>query len=349
MDFRFRGYKVMANYSGSPQLNERQLALARDRKEWTTALGNRLNVLFGISILNVIILVITFIISLSVQNADRLSEVKDAVNVLKVIAVIALVLAIIYGITICSMGKYNDDLSAAGVLYIFNQVCSVVSNLMGRGSGASSLFNFISLALSIAFILKFCSGMITCFSTIGSGMSLNWESFKTVYLISVIGMLASVLMAIMPGLFGLAVVAVLGFSIMTIIVAIWQIVILRQSATEMLEYTYDPETETRSAAGAFRNMNISAATSRRPVPAPKKPSMTREEARKRAEEMRKRREAKANGIELPESSDEKSDVPSEDAESEEYKIKMLKEYKELLDSGALTQEEFDQKKKEILG
>ena len=65
--------------------------------------------------------------------------------------------------------------------------------------------------------------------------------------------------------------------------------------------------------------------------------------------MRKRREAKANGIELPESSDEKSDAPSEDADSEEYKIKMLKEYKELLDSGVLTQEEFDQKKKEILG
>lgn len=334
----------MSNYSGSPQLNERQLALARERKEWTTALGNKLNVLFIVSVLNVILQVITFIITMSVRSADSYSDVEGAVKALLVVAVISLVLAIIYGVNICSMGKFNDDLSTAGVLYICNQVCSVISSFLGRSSGASSLFNLVSLALSIAFILKFSSGMITCFDAIGSGMSASWESFKTVYLISVIGMLASVIMAIMPGLYGLAVVAVLGFSIMTIIVAIWQIVILRQSATEMLEYTYDPVTETRSAAGAFRNMNISAATHRVPAPAPQKPSMSREEARQRAEEMRKRREAKAMGIELPKSSEERSD-----AADEASKVKMLKEYKELLDSGVLTQEEFDAKKKELLG
>lgn len=332
------------NYSGSSQLNERQLALARERKEWTTALGNKLNVLFGISILNVIVIVITLIITLSARSSNSYSDVKGAIDALKIVLVITLILTVIYGVTLCSMGKYNDDLSTAGILYILYQVASIIKSFMGNGSGISSLFQLVSLALSIAFILKFSEGMIISFVSIGSSMSDSWESFKKVYLISVIGMLASVFVMLMPGLFALGNIGVLGFSILSVIVAIWQIVILRQSATAMLEYVYDPETETRSAAGAFRNMNISAATSRRPVPTPKKPSMTREEARKRAEEMRKRREAKANGIELSESSEEQS----VDAD-EESKIKMLKEYKELLDSGVLTQEEFEQKKKELLG
>lgn len=337
----------MSGYSGSPQLNERQAALAKERKEWTTALGKKLNVLFVVAVLNVIILVITFIISMSVISADSYSEVKGAADALVAILIITVVLAIIYGVTICSMGKYNDELSSAGWIYIIDQICSVISSFLGR-SGAGSLFNLISLALSIAFILKFCSGMITCFEAIASGMASTWESFKTVYLVSVVGMLASAFLVFVPGLAGLAYLGVIGFTIMSIVVAIWQIVILRQSATEMLEYTYDPAKESRSNAGAFRNVSVGGAA-RRPVPTPKNPSMSREEARKRAEEMRKRREAKALGIELPESSDDKSDISPEDAQNEEYKIKMLKEYKELLDSGALTQEEFDAKKKELLG
>ena len=336
----------MSNYSGSPQLNERQLALAKERKEWTTALGKKLSVLFTISVMNVIILVITFIISMGAISADSYSEVKGASDALIVILIISVVLAIIYGVTICSMGKYNEELSSAGPIYIADQICSVISSFLGR-SGAGSLFNLISLALSIAFILKFCSGMISCFEAIASSMASTWESFKTVFLVSVIGMLASVFLVCLPGLAGLAVLGVIGFTIMSI-VAIWQIVILRQSATEMLEYTYDPARESRSNAGAFRNVSVGGSAPR-PVPAPKNPSMTREEARIRAEEMRKRREAKALGIELNESSDDKSDISPEDAQNEEYKIKMLKEYKELLDSGALTQEEFDAKKKELLG
>lgn len=337
----------MSNYSGSPQLNERQLALAKERKEWTTALGKKLSVLFAISVMNVIILVITFIISMGAISADSYSEVKGASDALIVILIITVVLAIIYGVTICSMGKYNEELSSAGPIYIADQICSVISNLLGR-SGAGSLFNLISLALSIVFVLKFCAGMISCFEAIASSMASTWESFKTVFLVSVIGMLASVFLVFMPGLAGLAVLGVIGFTIMSIVVAIWQIVILRQSATEMLEYTYDPARESRSNAGAFRNVSVGGSAPR-PVPAPKKPSMTREEARIRAEEMRKRREAKTLGIELNESSDDKSDISPEDAQNEEYKIKMLKEYKELLDSGALTQEEFDAKKKELLG
>lgn len=88
----------MSNYSGSPQLNERQLALAKERKEWTTALGKKLNVLFIVSVMNAIILVITLIISMGAISADSYSEVKGASDALIVILLITVVLAIIYAL-----------------------------------------------------------------------------------------------------------------------------------------------------------------------------------------------------------------------------------------------------------
>ena len=61
--------------------------------------------------------------------------------------------------------------------------------------------------------------------------------------------------------------------------------------------------------------------------------------------MRQRREAKASGSEI--SAEDSTAKP--DLDKEQETIDMLKKYKELLDSGAITEEEFDAKKKELLG
>ena len=326
-------------------LNERELQLMQSRKEWTTALGKKTNLLFILSILSIIMTVVVLIITVNAMGSRRYSEVKSALNTLYVCAGISLVLSIIHGGTLLSMGKQMDDFSSAGVMYILAQIASLLKSVFSA-SGLGSLFNLVSLGLSIAFLLKFCAAMISCFDTIGSGMSASWESFKTVYLVGTIGALGSVFLVLVPGLAGLAVIGVYGFSVMMIIVGIWEIVLLRQSAVEFLEYTFNPAIETRPGASAFHNVKFNGSTtSPRPVPAARNATMSRTDAVKKAEEMRRRREAKAAGIDPSEF--EQNDEAKLNAEKE--KINTLKQYKELLDAGVLTQEEFDNKKKEILG
>ncbi|MCR5057149.1 MAG: SHOCT domain-containing protein [Clostridiales bacterium] len=151
----------------------------------------------------------------------------------------------------------------------------------------------------------------------------------------------------MPGLYGLGMLGSLCFAIMGIVVGIWMIVLLYKSSVEMKAFSTSPIDTTKRTPGAGGFHNISVGSSR-PSSAritSTKTSMSRAEAIKKAEEMRQRREAKASGSEVPE-----TDAPAKpDLDKEQETIDMLKKYKELLDSGAITEEEFDAKKKELLG
>ena len=60
-------------------------------------------------------------------------------------------------------------------------------------------------------------------------------------------------------------------------------------------------------------------------------------------------EAKTSRINVQNSDDEPADVPADSASSASDDLSILVKLKELLDSGILTQEEFDNKKKQLLG
>jgi hypothetical protein len=329
-------------------MNERERQMMMSRMEWTQTLGKKTNLLFGVSIANIIIMIITLVLTFSAMSSNSYGDVEGTVTILYGLATVSIVLAIVFGSTLISMGQYMDDFSAAGALYIASQICSVLKTILGSSSGLGSIFSLVSMGLSIAYVIKFSGAMIACFDIIVSYMSDSWATFKTLFLVGTIGSVACVFGVFFPGLAQLALLGVYGFLIMLVIVGIWQIILLRESAQVFLEYTYDPAVESRSAAGAFRNVHVRPAGAP-PVPAaPRSSTMSRSDAIRKAEEMRKRREAKAAGIELPETESAENNGSS-NLSGEREKIENLKQYKELLDSGVLTQEEFDKKKKEILG
>lgn len=349
------GYLDMYNNNqGAPQYNDREKAILAERSRWTYEMSRKCNTLFVISIISLILSAVAIIMAVSALTSSRqsYSDLKNTATMVIIIYVASLILSIFYGATILSMGTYMDDFSSAGGLYIGAQICSFLKNIFGSGNSLGSICNLVGAALSIVFILKFSAGMINCFDAIDNYMAGSWESFKTTYLVGTIGTFVSALIAIMPGLTGLGFFGVIGFAIMMIIVGIWQIVLLRQSANEFAVYSNSPKlprtSSSPSGSGVFHNVSVSPAGAppvRRQAP---RTSMSRTEAVQKAEEMRRRREAKANGEVLPEPSEKKTSGTGS-FNDEHANIQRLKEYKELLDSGILTQEEFDAKKKELLG
>ena len=337
----------MTSY-GSGIVNERELKLQQERKERARGLSKKLNTLFVVSILGLILLGLIIVTAIYGTVAIReydVDKAEKAVTMLRLFAIGAIVLAVVQGVTLLSMKEYHDDFGSAGGLFIFSEIMSLLRYLIGTSSGLSSFFSLIGSVLSILFILQFCSAMIASFQAINNGMASDWESFKTVYFVGTIGSIISIVVAIMPGLAVLGVLGVYGFAIMLLIVSIWRIVLIRRSSQEMLYYSVRPiEEERSSGAGAFRNLDLSGQKKKAGPPAPTKPTMSREEAMERAEEMRKRRQMKAEGL----LSEENAETSSKDVKDEQKVIDVLKEYKELLDSGVITEEEFQKKKKELL-
>ena len=222
------------NNQGAPQYNAREKAILAERSRWTYEMSRKCNTLFVISIISLILSAVAIIMALSVLTSSRqsYSDLKNTATMVIIIYVASLVLSIFYGATILSMGTYMDDFSSAGGLYIGAQICTFLKNIFGSGNALGSICNLVGAALSIVFIFKFSAGMINCFDAIDNYMAGSWESFKTTYLVGTIGTFASALIAITPGLTGLGFFGVIGFAIMMIIVGIWQIILLRESANE---------------------------------------------------------------------------------------------------------------------
>ena len=243
------GYLDMYNNNqGAPQYNDREKAILAERSRWTYEMSRKCNTLFVISIISLILSAVAIIMAVSALTSSRqsYSDLKNTATMVIIIYVASLVLSIFYGATILSMGTYMDDFSSAGGLYIGAQ-----KNIFGSGNSLGSICNLVGAALSIVFILKFSAGMINCFDAIDNYMAGSWESFKTTYLVGTIGTFVSALIAIMPGLTGLGFFGVIGFAIMMIIVGIWQIVLLRQSANEFAVYSNSPKLLPKSKTGSI--------------------------------------------------------------------------------------------------
>lgn len=329
--------------NGKVQMNERERLIQTELRARAGELGSKLKTLFGLQIAILGFAAIAFIVALCASG----DTAEDAFWIILFSAIASLVCSVIYCVTLMSMGKYDDEFSGAGALFIAAAICSCIKSIFGTGNGIGSLFSLISSALSIGYMLKFSTGMINSFQAICNGMADDWESYKKAYLVATIGSIASVVVVFMPGLYGLGMLGSLCFAIMGIVVGIWMIILLYKSSVEMKAFSTSPIDTTKRTPGAGGFHNISVGSSR-PSSAritSTKTGMSRAEAIKKAEEMRQRREAKASGSEI--SAEDSTAKP--DLDKEQETIDMLKKYKELLDSGAITEEEFDAKKKELLG
>ncbi len=324
-------------------MSEREKILEADRRSRASQMGGKFRALFGIQIALLILAAVLLIVTFT-ANAEN---VESRLHIIIVIALAVIVLSVVYGVIIISLGKFHDAFSGAGALYITAQIASCIKSFLGTGNAAGSLFSLVASALSIGYMLKFCEGMIDSFESIESGVADDWESYKKAFLIATIGAICSIVVLFMPGLFGLGYLGSIVFAIMSVVVSIWLIILLYNSSVEMTTFSLSPIAPSKhSSAGAFRNISVSgskSAATYTPAPA-RKPAMSREEAIKKAEEMRLRREGK-----LPASdSQNQAEKTATDLAKEQETVDMIKKYKDLLDAGAITEEEFEAKKKELL-
>ena len=207
------------------KLTERERQYQIALRENAAVLGKRFMVMFIISVVSVGLSVITIL------NAYVFSNPQIVFS----FGAIDLALSIAYVVMLFLIGKYNENFTHAGVAYILAQIASVVKSLILTQVG--TLFSLMASALSIAYIVKLCTGMEDCFNQVDAYLAETWVSFKKAFLIITIASIACVLLVFVPILSFLAVIGALFCSIAAIVISVWQFVLLYRSSKTMTDFS----------------------------------------------------------------------------------------------------------------
>lgn len=299
-------------------------------------LGNRLNVLFWLSIATVICSFVESILSRSGGGAAY------------ILVVILIGLSIARAGVIVSLSSISDTFRTAGICYVIYTVCDRLGSFASQG--IYILLSLGSLVCSLIFFFSFYPELAFWMDMTDPYLAENWRLYMKFEIAAVIASF-STLLFILFGLFSLAAILLLIIAVAVLVLGIVELVLLHKSVYACFSYT--PREKESHASQIVPNYSNARNSSGRTPAADewkctcgrinpnftpicscgtkksqaKVAFATMEENTRKAQELRKAKTQQSN---------------------EQETIRLLKEYKELLDSGVLSQEEFDQKKAELL-
>lgn len=213
---------------------EMQEQLEREeRNNRCTALSKKYMQLFMILIGGV---ALNFISTVLANIASGSITFHKAAGILMiVVAASSLGISVLYGLFLLRLERYRFEFKLAGVYYIVAGACEAVSK--ATSGGLSLILTILGAVFSVLYVLKFAVGMSNSFDNIASYMAITWETFKKVYKYVFSGIVICSILSFLP-VFGLiAVIGLLILSIASIVVSIWQIILVFRSARVMKQYS----------------------------------------------------------------------------------------------------------------
>lgn len=303
----------------------------RQKRSEARAIGTRMNVLFYISLASV---------GLAVAALIKVPYVS----------ILGLILNIAFGIVILTIPSDSGEFRNSGIYYLISLGLQFFSNYAGV-----ILFVLVVTIAAAVFSLMYMYSFVavTSDSLVDAdyGLSSSWETYRTAYTIMNIGLAALILLLWIRFITGEAYLFfLLCFSIFAIVLQIWMIVLLGKTGRSLIAYSNLPvtdEPETGSRYGSLRK-NAPAPGSWVCSCGKVNPGYSHtcgcgktqsQVARDKAE----KKMARTASAEKAPAADS-----STIADQSKKNLELLKELKDLLDQGVLTQEEFDSKKAELL-
>lgn len=199
-------------------------------------LGKKMQILCIIIIATIVMAVLAFFGGIIAAATDYLSGSNSIGVFAIVVGIISFGIAIAYGITIIGMGTYDEELKTAGILYICSSVCSNINDLFFDETWIGFILKLTAAILSVIYILKFATSMENLSFNADSGVSDTWAKFRKAYIIVIVGTIVCVFCMIIPIINILAALAAIVFLIATIVIYIWQIVLMFKTAAVMKGY-----------------------------------------------------------------------------------------------------------------
>ncbi len=303
----------------------------RQKRSEARAIGTRMNVLFYISLASV---------GLAVAALIKVPYVS----------ILGLILNIAFGIVILTIPSDSGEFRNSGIYYLISIGLQFFSNYAGV-----ILFVLVvtiaAAVFSLMYMYSFVSATSDSLVDADYGLSSSWETYRTAYTIMNIGLAALILLLLIRFITGEAYLFfLLCFSIFAIVLQIWMIVLLGKTGRSLIAYSNLPvtdEPETGSRYGSLRK-NAPAPGSWVCSCGKVNPGYSHtcgcgktqsQVARDKAE----KKMARTASTEKAPAADS-----STIADQSKKNLELLKELKDLLDQGVLTQEEFDSKKAELL-
>ena len=298
-------------------------------------LGSRLNLMFYCSIISLVVGVIGQIFSRTGNSSAG-----------TIAGIIQIVLALAYGILICTLNSIDDSFVVPGVCYIFAEILSFLGDY--TSSAGAIILGLVSLVCSLVYIFRFVNNLADWLDIAGSYRGDSWRLYLKFFVAIYVALFAAIVFLVLS-LLGLAGLVLILASIGIIVLGIIQFVLLKSSANDCLAYTPRVPQNSHSLSSA---MNASAKNA-----APRGWMCTcgtfnagfapKCKCGKRKSEVVTEKPQNTGKLENDQAVNQ-TPTRRDAIKKEQETVRLLKEYKDLLDSGVLSQEEFDQKKAELL-
>ncbi|MBP5451043.1 MAG: hypothetical protein J6Y16_02280 [Treponema sp.] len=176
------------------------------------------------------------------MNKNEASVVFWSVLV-KVLAPIPTLVSLASIVILFMLGKYYNDYKLAGIFYLISVLITLTARLTDI-----QLLSIIGGVFSILYILKFTEAMTDPLSYADLNLASDWESLRGLYITTYVGIGASALLGVIPIINILALLAMLGFVVLSIVVGIKEIILIHHSAKALILYINTNE-QGRSQAG----------------------------------------------------------------------------------------------------
>ncbi len=309
--------------------------ILNSKKAHFNYLGSRLNLMFYCSIISLVVGVIGQIISRT--GSPSAGTIAD---------IIQIVLALAYGILICTLNSIDDSFVVPGVCYIFTEILSFLGDY--TSSAGALLLGLAALVCSLIYIFQFVNNLADWLDIAGSYRGDSWRLYLKFFVAIYVALFAAIVFQNLSW-FGLAALVLILVAIGIIVLGIIQFVLLKSSANDCLAYTprvpqnshpLSSATNASATNAAPRGWMCTCGTFNAGfAPICKCGKRKSEVFTEKTQNMGKLENDQAVN---------QTPTRRDAIKKEQETVRLLKDYKDLLDSGAITQEEFDQKKTDLL-
>ena len=186
----------------------------------------KLDILFKLKIITVIVAGLTMI-AFVINTANPFTS---DFYIELVLGIVVLVLNLAFSVVLIKLAKYHDGFNIAGVLYIFYAIVSFLKAISDDGSKVLSLVNAV---LDFLYLLKFSSIMIEIYTQVDLALKDSWRSYRKGYICVIAIIFGCAVLAFVPLISGLAGLLLVFAVIASIVLAIWEFILLYKSAKSM--------------------------------------------------------------------------------------------------------------------
>lgn len=207
------------------QLTEKDRQILAEKKKNCAVIGKRVFILFLIMIASVFLNIASLI-------ATRSSDAKALLNG---ISIASLVLCVPYVIVLISLGKFNKDFRLSGFAYILYMIASTFQSMMHLG--LYGMFTALVIFLQVAQIVYLCSAMESVLNEVDGYLGESWVSLKKAFQFVMASWVVCSLLMLVYVLSGIFALVVFVLAIASVILSIWQLVLLLRTARSMTDYS----------------------------------------------------------------------------------------------------------------